>query len=114
MDTINDKDTLYQEVIQDIVYDPEKGFGLGCFDMDVSMPIGDILEAYAAIIRRVRKEDVLRSENGVPADTLIPQDERAASYQAQYTGKCSDLLERYRGSSEFVRMGKDGFCDLLV
>ena len=61
-----------------------------------------------------RKEDIVRLENGIPTDTLIPTDERAASYQMMYTGNCADFLESYRGSSEFVRMSKKGRADFVI
>ena len=72
------------------------------FDVYVKMKEKDIIETYAEIQCAINGDEVVRIENGIIQDDLIPEGE----YETLYEGNCRKYLESFNTNPRFAR-----FCD---
>lgn len=80
------------------------------FDFDVEMKKSDILEAYAELQYEINGDEVVRVENGVKMEDLIPDDR---AYDEIYSGNLREFLESFIGSKEFIRLNDDEVLDFI-
>lgn len=70
------------------------------FDVHVRMPKKEILKAYAKCQEIINGDEVVRVEDGVIQDELVPEEEQ---FDQVYDGSCMEFLESLNGQTRFRR-----------
>lgn len=70
------------------------------FDVHVRMPKKEILRAYAKCQEIINGDEVVRVEDGVIQDELVPEEEQ---FDQVYDGSCMEFLESFNGQTRFRR-----------